>query len=115
DHLQILFGRLSALETKFVVKIITGDLRIGLKEGLVEEGIAAATGRTLEAVREANLLCGDLGLVDRAAMADTLKEIELRPFHPLQFMLASPEPTADAIMARLSLPIWLEEKYDGIR
>jgi DNA ligase-1 len=30
-------------------------------------------------------------------------------------MLASPEPTADAILERLSAPVWLEEKYDGIR
>src|SRR5690606_22171821 len=41
--------------------------------------------------------------------------ITLRVFHPLQFMLASPEPTAEAILARLGAPVWLEEKYDGIR
>jgi DNA ligase-1 len=115
EHLQQLFGRLTALEAKYVVKIITGDLRIGLKEGLVEEGIAAATEKTLEDVREANLLSGNLGLVYRGAVADELKRIELQPFHPLQFMLASPEPTAEAILARLAPPIWLEEKYDGIR
>ncbi|MDB6115750.1 MAG: ligase, partial [Lacunisphaera sp.] len=115
EQLQQLFRRLSALEAKYAVKIITGDLRIGLKEGLVEEAIAAATGQTLESVREANLLCGDLGLVYRAALADKLADITLQPFRPLQFMLATPEPTAGAILGRLSPPIWLEEKYDGIR
>lgn len=115
EWLQKIFGGLAAREAKYAVKIITGDLRIGLKEGLVEEAVAAATGRTLEAVREANLLCGDLGQVYRAAGADELAGITLQPFRPLQFMLASPEPTAEAILARLSPPLWLEEKYDGIR
>jgi DNA ligase-1 len=114
-RLQTLFERLSAAEAKYVVKIITGDLRIGLKEGLVEEAIAAATSRNPEAVREANLICGDLGEVMRAAKNDRLDAIELRVFRPLQFMLASPEPTASAILARLPPPVWLEEKYDGIR
>lgn len=115
ERLDALFRCLSPAEAKYVIKIVTGDLRIGLKEGLVEEALAAATGRTTDAVREANLLCGDLGAVARAARADRLGEIQLQIFRPLQFMLASPEPTAGALLARLSPPVWLEEKYDGIR
>lgn len=116
--LDLLRDRLRSMSSgaaKYLIKIITGDLRIGLKEGLVEEAIAASTGRGVEAVREANLLCGDLAEVSRAARADRLSTITLHVFHPLQFMLASPEPTADAILARLGSPVWLEEKYDGIR
>jgi DNA ligase-1 len=115
ERLQDFLRRLSGREAKYVVKIITGDLRIGLKEGLVEEAIAAVAGRTLAEVRAANLLCGDLGAVYRAAVGGNLGAITLQPFRPLQFMLASPEPTAEAIVARLAPPIWLEEKYDGIR
>jgi len=115
DRLQQLFVALAPAEAKYLVKIVTGDLRIGLKEGLVEEALAAATGRTVEAVREANLLCGDLGAVVRAARADALGAIALQPFRPLQFMLASPEPTAGALLARLAPPVWLEDKFDGIR
>ncbi|HEX2860797.1 MAG TPA: ATP-dependent DNA ligase, partial [Lacunisphaera sp.] len=115
DRLKTLFAQLSPLEAKYAAKIITGDLRIGLKEGLVEEAIAAVAGRTIGEIREANLLCGDLGLVLRAALAGRLADITLQPFRPLQFMLATPEPTAEAILERLQVPIWLEEKYDGIR
>lgn len=115
DLLRERIRRLSPAAAKYLVKIITGDLRIGLKEGLVEEAIAASSGRTLESVREANLLCGDLQAVSLAARTDQLAIITLRVFHPLQFMLASPEPTAEAILARLGSPVWLEEKYDGIR
>jgi len=114
-ELTAFLRRLSPLEAKYLVKIITGDLRIGLKEGLVEEAIAAATGQPLPAVREANMLSGDLGAVMRAAREGRLGDIQLRVFHPLQFMLASPEPTAEAIVERLGGTVWLEEKYDGIR
>jgi DNA ligase 1 len=113
--LQNLLNALTPRAAKYLIKIITGDLRIGLKEGLVLEAIAAATARTVEAVQTAHLLCGDLPEVVRAAREDQLAAITLRVFHPLQFMLASPEPTADAILARLNAPVWLEEKYDGIR
>lgn len=115
ELMQARFAALSGLEVRYLVKIITGDLRIGLKEGLVEEAVAAAYGRAPDAVREANMLCGDIAAVTRAASADALGAIQLKVFHPLQFMLASPEPTAQALLDRLGAPLWLEEKYDGIR
>jgi DNA ligase-1 len=95
---------LSADEARYLVKIITGDLRIGLKEGLLEEAIAAASGQPLEAVREANMLSGDIAAVTRAARTSQLETIQLTVFNPLQFMLASPEPTAEAIVARFAEP-----------
>ena len=107
--------RTSPAEAKYLVKIITGDLRIGLKEGLVEDALARAADSPLEEVREAEMRCGDIALVARAARLGTLDRITLRVFHPLQFMLASPEPDARSIIARLGDPVWLEEKYDGIR
>ncbi|HVW21617.1 MAG TPA: ATP-dependent DNA ligase [Opitutaceae bacterium] len=115
DLLAAFLARLGGNEARYLLKIVTGDLRIGLKEGLLEEAIASATGQPPEAVREAHLLCGDMGDVMRAARAGLLGEVRLRVFHPLQSMLASPEPTAEAILARLPPPVWLEEKYDGIR
>jgi DNA ligase-1 len=108
-------ARLDPLAAKYLIKIITGDLRIGLKEGLVEEALAAAFGRAPEAIREANMLSGDLGETARAARDGTLERLELRAFHPIHFMLASPEPTAEAIVERLGDSVWVEEKYDGIR
>ncbi len=108
-------ARLDPLAAKYLIKIITGDLRIGLKEGLVEEALAAAFGRSSAAIREANMLSGDLGETARAAREGTLERLELRAFHPIHFMLASPEPTAEAIVERLGDPVWVEEKYDGIR
>ena len=113
--LQERLARLDPLAAKYLIKIITGDLRIGLKEGLVEEALGEAFSRAPEAIREGNMLSGDLGATARAARDGTLHQFELRPFHPIHFMLASPEPTAEAIVERLGDPVWLEEKYDGIR
>jgi DNA ligase-1 len=102
ERLRERLASLTAGEGRYLIKIITGDLRIGLKEGLLEEAIAAASDEPLEAVREANLLSGDISAVARAARLHRLSRIELQVFHPLQFMLASPEPTAEAIVARFA-------------
>jgi DNA ligase-1 len=114
-RLESRLKHLDALAAKYLIKIITGDLRIGLKEGLVEEALATAFGQAPEAIREANMLSGDLGLTAHAACMGTLDKIQLRAFQPIHFMLASPEPSAEAMVKRLGDSIWLEEKYDGIR
>lgn len=105
----------SAVEGKYLVKIVTGDLRIGLKEGLVEEAIAKAFDRHIDAVREANQLSGAIDKIAIAAKEGSLASIELTVFNPVQFMLASPEPDAASIVAQLGAPVWTEYKYDGIR
>ncbi len=113
--LKSLFEPMSAAEIKYVIKIITGDLRIGLKESLVEEAIAKAFARPLDAVRRANMLTGDISETLRAAAADQLTNIQMRLFHPIGFMLASPVETADEIEFPEHGILFAEEKYDGIR
>ncbi len=101
----------------YLVRILTGDLRIGLKEGLVEEAIAAAFEREPDAVREANMLLGDLGRAAQLAQENSLSAAELTIFRPIKCMLASPEPDAESVWARLGGcgRVWLEDKLDGIR
>lgn len=91
---------LPAAEARYVVKILTGELRIGLKEGLLEEALAVAFDRPADAIREANMLLGDLGRVALLARAGRLDDAELTLFQPIKTMLASPESTAEAIWAR---------------
>jgi DNA ligase 1 len=112
--------RCSAAEAKFFVKIITTDLRIGLKEGLVEEAIASAFSGAADDVRHANLLLGHIGETARHALENRLRDVAVQPFRPVKFMLASPEETAAGIWSRLAgetaaESIWLEDKYDGVR
>jgi DNA ligase-1 len=103
--------RCTALEAKFLVKIIAGDLRIGLREGLIEDAIASAFGTTGQAVRQANLLVGDIGEIARLAKENRLGEATLSPFRPVRFMLASPEATGAGIWARVEE--WNREKFQA--
>ncbi|MEP6668052.1 MAG: ATP-dependent DNA ligase [Chthoniobacter sp.] len=119
ELLQKRLALLTPLEASYVVKILTGDLRIGLKSGLVEEAIAAAFGAELPAVREAQMFTGDLGEVAALAARSALEEATLDLFRPIQVMLASPEPTAQAVWERIAAShapaAWTEDKFDGIR
>ncbi len=107
--------RLGGLEARYLVKLLGGELRIGLKEAQVEEALAKTFGRSLEAIRRANLLRGDIGEVALAARRDALATTTLALFHPLGFMLAQPLPTAAEVSAALPAPFAIEDKYDGIR
>ena len=115
--LTAVLRRCSPLEARFLVKVLTGDLRIGLKEGLVEDAIASAFDHPPEHIRQANLLLGDVGLTSRLAAEGRLSEATLVPFRPIKFMLASPEETAATVWERRSgsPALWLEDKYDGVR
>jgi len=128
-------ARCSALETKYLVKIITGELRIGLKEGLVEEAVAASFNKSAEQIRQTNLLLGDIGETAQLAAENRLSDASLIPFRPVKLMLASPEETADGVWKRMTCSsqkrseaqnenrqdgtcpstVWIEDKYDGIR
>jgi DNA ligase 1 len=119
ELLQTRFARLSAREGEYVVKILTGDLRIGLREGLVEEAISRAFDVTLEQVKEANMLLGDIGATAVLASEKQLDRAELSIFRPIKCMLATPEPTAEAIWERFAeqnaAVVYVEDKFDGIR
>jgi DNA ligase-1 len=109
-----LLSRATPLEAKYIVKIMTGDLRIGLKESLVEEAIAKAYGSTLSEVQRANMLLGDIGGTLKLAVGIKLGDARMRLFHPLGFMLASPAETADDALSYFE-NAHVEDKYDGIR
>jgi DNA ligase-1 len=98
-----------------VIRVISGELRIGLREGLVEAAIAQAFGRELDDVKRAGMLTGDIGRTASLAQMGSLESAELALFHPLKFMLASPAEDALGILTRLGPEVWVEDKYDGIR
>jgi DNA ligase 1 len=111
--------RLTPLQAKYVIKIITGDLRIGLKESLVEEAIAKAYGSKLIEVQRANMLLGDIGetlqLAAKSSQGEAgLSDMKMRLFHPLGFMLASPAQSAEEALSYFENAV-VEDKYDGIR
>jgi DNA ligase-1 len=107
--------RLPAVEAKYFIKIATGELRIGLKESLVEEAIAKAFDQTLPAVQRANMLLGDITDVLRLAVANQLSSVSLQFFRPLSVMLASPAETPADLVDAFPQGALVEDKFDGIR
>jgi DNA ligase-1 len=113
--LKFVLEKSGAADVKYIIKIITGDLRIGLKESLVEEAIAKAFHRPANAVRRANMLAGDIGKTLRLAAADQLASATMVLFHPIGFMLATPVESAAELFDARQTQFLVEEKYDGIR
>jgi DNA ligase-1 len=131
--LQLLRGA-TPLEAKYILKLVSGDMRIGVKQSLVEEAIAAAYDAQPVAVRHAAMLTGSLPEVVAMAATHTLGDARMKLFHPLGVMLASPVSTVEEAMKRFSeeiavekdtdqqtaktlIPgrVSIEDKYDGIR
>jgi DNA ligase-1 len=110
-----LLRRCDCVTAKYVVKILTGELRIGLREGLLEAAIAEAFERPAAEVQLAGMLTGDVGETAVLAKEGRLDEARLRLCHPIKFMLASPAEDAAEILSRLGPLVWVEDKYDGIR
>lgn len=113
--LKGLFVDCSPLEAKYLVKILTGELRIGLVEGLLEEAISKAFKKRLEEVRSINLVTGDVGITALLALDDRLKDAEPRPLRPTNFMLADTMSSASEIAQYFKKVMYTEFKYDGIR
>jgi DNA ligase-1 len=110
-----LLAKAKSREAKYIVKIMTGDLRIGLRESLVEEAIAKAYERPIAAVRRANMLLGDIGETLQCAFRNELESVRFRLFHPIDFMLATPVENAAELFGDAPESMVVEEKYDGIR
>lgn len=113
--LRELLERADPLTAKYIVKVLGGELRIGLREGLLEAALAKAFDRPIDEVKWAGMLTGDIGRLAVAARDDTLTATTMALFHPLKFMLASPAEDAAEIIKRLGPEVWVEDKYDGIR
>lgn len=112
---QILRACTQPLEATYVIKIITGELRIGLREGLVHDAVAAAFDRTFADVHRAAMASGDIGAVAVAARHGRLSEIHVRYGSPIGFMLASPIVYGQSYRELGEAQWIMEDKYDGIR
>jgi DNA ligase 1 len=113
--LATVLARATALEAKYLVKLLVGDLRIGLKEGLVEDAVARAFDQPLARVAQADMLLGDIGETAVRARRGDLLDVSMRLFHPLKFMLATAAADLSDIARTMPEEFFVEDKYDGIR
>ena len=103
------------LEGKYLVKALTGEMRTGLVTGLLEEAIAAAYGLTKGEAARAHMVLGDIGAFAGEAASGTATSVRIRPFRPVNFMLAEPFATAREIAEHFLGTAYAEYKYDGVR
>ena len=113
--LTVFLAKASPLEAKYLIKLLAGDLRIGLREGLVEDAVARAFDQSLSDVAYANMLLGDIGETAVRARASDLHEVGMRLFHPIKFMLATPAADLSDIARTMPPEFLVEDKFDGIR
>ena len=103
------------VEATYVIKIMTGDLRIGLREGLILDAAAKAFDADPKLVRRAVMLAGDIGAVAVAARHGSLADLRVAYGSPIGFMLATPV-TYGSEYKELQQGAWIvEDKFDGIR
>jgi len=114
--LKSMLERLDPESARFLIKIIAGELRIGLSEGLVEAAIAEAFGAPIAQVKRLHLVTGDIGETAVRCKGGLVDSATISPFQPVRFMLASPVETAAEAFERMGAgTVWTEEKYDGVR
>ncbi len=119
---RALFGLATADEQRWLRGVITGAVRQGALDALVQEAIAAASGVRLTAVRRAAMLAGGTVPIVVAALTggeDALAEVGLEVGRPVLPMLASSAPDVAAAMAKAGggpgEPVAVDVKLDGIR
>jgi DNA ligase-1 len=113
-----LFGAATSEEQRFLVRLLTGELRQGALEGVVLDAVAAAAEVPAATVRRAFMLSGSLpgtaatGLAGGVAALEAVRLEVGRPVHP---MLASPGSSLDDALADLGADVTVEFKLDGAR
>src|SRR6266849_1185831 len=114
--LEAMIRRMDAESTRFFIKIISGEMRIGLSEGLVEAAIAQAFDVPITQVKRVHLVTGDIGETAVRCKRGEFEASKITPFQPVRFMLASPVETPQEAFTRMGADsVWTEEKYDGVR
>ena len=106
---------LSPVEARYLVRLLAGNLRVGLLESGVESALCRLYGVPLAAVQRATLLTGDIGETALLARRGTLESAQMRLFHPLRFMLATAAEGPDDVARQMPPRMAVEDKFDGIR
>jgi DNA ligase 1 len=116
--LQTILTQASSVEAEFLTRMMLGEMRIGVVEGVLLDGIAKASGVPRDLVRRAHMLHGDIGDVAGLAMskgATGLESISLRLFVPVKPMLAEMADDAQQVLAEHQGGTAFEYKFDGAR
>jgi DNA ligase 1 len=121
DLLAGLLVRATPLEARYLLRLVTGGLRLGIGTPTILDALAVvhAGGRAARPVLErAYNVCCDLGLVASTLAGgglEAVEQLQVRPGNPVRVMLAQRLSDAAEILAKLGGQCAAEYKYDGVR
>lgn len=117
DILASMFGAATEPEQRFLVALLTGELRQGALAGVMTDAIAKANGQALTAVRRAHMLTGSLPETAALARAGAyaLSGVGLEVGRAVAPMLATPADDLDAALGLLGPDLVVDYKLDGAR
>ncbi|HEY1625619.1 MAG TPA: ATP-dependent DNA ligase [Streptosporangiaceae bacterium] len=113
-----LFGRATAAEQQFIMRLLSGELRQGALEGVMTDAVAKAAEVPVTSVRRAAMLRGSLAPVAAAALSggeSALAGFGLEPGQPVRPMLAASAPSIADALDKVPGQAGVEWKLDGIR
>jgi ATP-dependent DNA ligase I len=116
-ELTELFTRTTEQERRFLLGLLSGEIRQGALEGIMVEAVGRAATVPASEVRRALMVAGDLGIVAAASMAggtQGLARFRLTVLRPIQPMLAQTASDLTDALARIH-PAVVEWKLDGAR
>lgn len=116
--LRGLISRADPEEAEVLTRIVFGEMRIGVSEGMMIEGIAEAAGLDDSSIRRALMMTGDLGRVAETALAKGcggVARIGMTMFTPLKPMLAVMSHDIREVLNEHGGASAFEFKFDGAR
>ncbi|MCD6592701.1 ATP-dependent DNA ligase [Candidatus Bathyarchaeota archaeon] len=116
--IESLLGRALPIEVKYLVKIMVGEMRTGLQEGLMETAVSKAFSVPLKKIQVASMLTGDIA--ETAALcakegSGGLLRLEFKIFRPVKPMLAQMAEDPEAALKEHGGKTAFEYKLDGAR
>jgi DNA ligase-1 len=121
DLLAGLLTRATSLEARYLLRLVTRNLRLGIGTPTILDALAQvhAGGKAARPVLERGYnICCDLGRVAAVLTAGGLPAVErlqVQPGSPVRVMLAQRLSEAAEILAKLGGECAAEYKYDGVR
>ena len=118
NALSHLFGRASAAERHFLIRLLLGELRQGALAGVMVDALAVATALPLSDVRRAAMYEKNLGVLARVAFtagAAGLQRFQLQLLSPVAPMLAQTSGDVEEALTALGGEAAFEWKMDGAR
>jgi len=115
---EALLSQASPIEAKYVVKIMTFDMRTGFSEGLMEMAVAKAFNISLEKVQTASMLTGDIGetaSILKSKGIEGLSQLGFRVFRPIKPMMAQVAEGVEEALEEAEGMMAFEYKLDGAR